>query len=260
MKNIVITGSSKGIGYGLAEYFLANGHNVVISGSSVKSTTKAFNNLQDRYKKQVHMIPCDVTKMNEVQNLCDQTVSAMGHIDIWINNAGVNHPTSPFCHIPDDKIHQTIDVNIKGLINCSKVILNYFIDQKSGALYNMEGLGSDGRIAPGTSIYGSTKRTVRYFTKAIAKELADTNIIIGRLSPGMVTTNLLLGDLENSKDAEKAKKIFNILADNIETVTPYLGERILKNNKKDVLIAWLTTGKIIYRFMTSPFIKRNIIQ
>ena len=73
----------------------------------------------------------------------------------------------------------------------------------------------------------------------------------------MVTTDLLMKDIEKSKNKEKTLKIFSILADRVDVVAPFLGKGILHNTKNDVLIAWLTTPKIIYRFMTSSIIKRN---
>lgn len=64
-------------------------------------------------------------------------------------------------------------------------------------------------------------------------------------------------DIETLENKEEALKIFRILADKVSDVAPYLGQRILKNNKNNALIAWLTTPKIIYRFMTSKIVKRN---
>ena len=121
----------------------------------------------------------------------------------------------------------------------------------------MKGLGSDGRIAPNMAYYGGTKRFLRYYTIALAKENKEQNIIIGRLSPGMVTTELLLKDLDISNADDQTIKLFKILADKVETVTPYLCEGILSNTKNNRLIAWLTTPKILLRFLSAPFSKRN---
>ncbi|TCS84003.1 hypothetical protein [Tepidibacillus fermentans] len=77
----------------------------------------------------------------------------------------------------------------------------------------------------------------------------------------MVLTDFLIGVLEeNPEEVERNKRIFNILADKVETVTPILGERILNNTKQGADINWLTKGKIAWRFISSLFYKRNIIE
>jgi len=102
----------------------------------------------------------------------------------------------------------------------------------------MEGFGSDGMIRDKMTLYGTTKRAVRYFTQSMAKEASTSPVKIGTLSPGMVVTDFLLNSLKsNSKEADKAKEIFNILADHVDTVTPFLCKRILENNKNNAHIA-----------------------
>ena len=89
-------------------------------------------------------------------------------------------------------------------------------------------------------------------------ELEDTSIKMGALSPGMVITDLLMGDYESGSPGwEQVKKIFNILADRVETVTPWLVKRILENEKHGVRLRWLTTGKILWRFMSGRILKRD---
>jgi len=257
MKRIVITGSSRGIGYGLGTYFLEHGNKVCIVGSTGNSTNKAYESLKNQYQGQVYKIACDVTKYEQVVNLSQQAQELMGGIDIWINNAGITQPSMPTHLVSEEDIRRIVDINIHGVINGSKVALDYFYKQKSGSLYNMEGLGSDGRLQAGMAYYGGTKRFLRYYTRSLAKENSESGVLIGRLSPGMVTTDLLLKGLEHSADKENTMKIFSILADKVEDVTPYLGQRILSNTKNNVLIAWLTTPKIIYRFLSAPFVKRH---
>lgn len=124
----------------------------------------------------------------------------------------------------------------------------------------MDGFGSNGRHLDGMSIYGTSKRAVNHFTRALIKETSGTNVKVSHLSPGMVVTDLLIGDYETPEDLERAKRIFNILADKVETVTPWLADQILANNKSGANIAWLTTPKIAMRFMTAPFNKRNVLE
>ncbi len=109
------------------------------------------------------------------------------------------------------------------------------------------------------TLYGTTKSAVRYFTRSLAKEANKTPIIVGTLSPGMVVTDFLMKSITlDSAEAERNKKVFNILADEVDTVTKFLSQRILKNKTNNVHIAWLTKGKVIWRFARSPFAKRGL--
>ena len=83
------------------------------------------------------------------------------------------------------------------------------LDQGYGSLYNMEGLGSDGRRVEGLTLYGSTKYALRYFTDALVEEMRTTPVLVGALSPGMVITDLITGQYEDRpEDWEAAKRIF----------------------------------------------------
>ncbi|MEX1378295.1 MAG: SDR family oxidoreductase [Eubacteriales bacterium] len=255
-KVIVITGSSKGIGHGLAECFLKAGHSVVITGTSQKSVDEAAASFE-KYSGKFIATVCDVTSKESVEALVNTADKAYGRIDIWINNAGITHSSKSIMELEDDEIKKVVDVNLLGMINGSRAAGKYMLAKKSGSIYNMEGLGSDGRIANGSAYYGTTKRALRYFTRCLAKEMEGTGVIVGRLSPGMALTQLLLKDVENSPNKESTLKIFKILADKVEVVTEYLSKEVLKNQKNGAYIAWLTTPKIMYRFMSAPFTKRD---
>ena len=131
--------------------------------------------------------------------------------------------------------------------------------QGSGAIYNMEGMGSDGRMHNGLSSYGTSKYAINYFTRALARELGDDAILIGSLRPGMVVTELLTDHYRERPDEfKRAKRIFNIIADRIEVVAPWLVERMLTNNKSGVVFSFSNRWKIMWRFITDPFIKRDL--
>lgn len=251
---IVITGGTRGIGFAMARRFLSWGHSVVISGTSDKSAEAAIEKFNS---KKVFGCSCLVENYKEVRKLYAFAYEKMGGIDIWINNAGINQPNKLFHELNSDEYKKVIDVDIVGLINGTNVAFSGMLKQGHGYIYNMEGLGSDGRIIPKSIIYGTAKRAVRYFSKAAAKECVNTCVCIGRLSPGMVLTEFLLKDVaEDTSENNQTKKIFNILADEPETVTAYLSKRIIKNTKNNVYIAWLTTPKILFRFLTA-FRRKN---
>ena len=245
--NIVITGGTRGIGFALAKQFLLLNNSVVISGTKTESVELALDKLKS---ERVFGRKCLVENYIEVENLYSFAKQKMGKVDIWINNAGINQPGKIFSEMETNEYQKVIDVDIVGLMNGTNVALNQMQKQGHGFIYNMEGLGSDGRIMPGSIVYGMTKRAVRYFTLGVAKEAKETCVKIGRLSPGMVLTEFLLKGLEeDTPENISTKKIFNILADKPETVTAFLSKKILKNTKDNSYIAWLTTPKIIFRFL-----------
>ena len=186
-KTIVITGSTKGIGFGLAEEFLKRGHNVVVSGRNQAALDEAVSRLS-AYKDRVAGCLCDVTRIEDNQKLFDFAKSRFSRVDIWINNAGLSMSRKMFWEQPVDRMKEVVDANLMGVIYGSQVAIQGMFAQGGGQLYNMEGLGSDGRIADGLSVYGSTKRALNYFTQSLTLELKGKPVQACLLSHGIVVT------------------------------------------------------------------------
>ncbi len=260
MKSVVITGSTRGIGYGLADSFLGLGASVAVSGRRAAAVEDAAAKLAARHGgDRIVGWACDVREYAEVQALWDAAMDRFGSIDIWINNAGIGHPTGPIWEQSTESVRAVIDTNLLGTIYGAIVASRGMLRQGHGALYNMHGAGSDGRRIHGLSLYGSSKRAVGFLTQALVREARDTPLIIGAISPGMVMTELITDQFEDRpEEYQRAKRIFNLIADRVETVTPWLAEQILANQKSGALIAWLTPAKMIRRFLSLPFRKRDI--
>jgi NAD(P)-dependent dehydrogenase (short-subunit alcohol dehydrogenase family) len=263
MKTIVITGSTRGIGLGLAEAFLARGCRVMVSGRQPASVDQVVARLAGSHgEERVAGQPCDVTDYAQVEALWQAAVRVFGPVDIWINNAGIGNLLAPFWEIEPGLLKSVVETNLLGTLYGSRVALRGMLQQGFGALYNMEGYGSRGsRIKPGLTPYGTTKAGLAFLDAALAKELEDKPVIVGSLSPGMVVTDLLLDQRAGDPaDWERSKRAFNILADRVETVMPWLAEQVLANQENGRRIAWLTGLKVIGRFLAAPFRKRNIIE
>jgi NAD(P)-dependent dehydrogenase (short-subunit alcohol dehydrogenase family) len=260
-KTIIITGSTRGIGYGLAEEFLKIGARVVISGRAQSSVDEALYKLSVRYPDEnILGIACDMREFSQVRDLWAGAAAHFGKIDIWINNAGLGTAQTDFWDHPPKQIQDLVDTNITGAMFGAKIALGGFLEQGWGAFYNMEGLGSDGRWVEGLTLYGTSKRALQYLTESLAKEVEGTDVIVGALRPGMVLTDLILKRYEGRKPSEwsDARRIFNILADRVEVITPFLVKEILSNKKNGVVINWLKSGKVLWRFLTAPFSKRDL--
>jgi NAD(P)-dependent dehydrogenase (short-subunit alcohol dehydrogenase family) len=203
--------------------------------------------------------PCDVTVFAQVQALWDAAASRFGRVDIWINNAGITQPQMDFWAHAPGPIEAVVDTNLVGTMYGCKVALQGMMDQGAGAVYNMEGLGSDGRWIEGLTLYATTKYALRYLDQSLAKEVEGSGLIVGAIAPGMLITDLITDQYkERPEDWEDAKRIFNILADRVETVVPWIVEQVLANDKNGARIAWLSRSKIMGRFLTARFRQRDL--
>ncbi len=260
MQNILITGSTRGIGKGLALDFLRMGHRVVVTGRTRAAVDEATRELGAA--GEVLGVTCDVRNRDSVQAAWDAGVARFGRLDMWINNAAVATDRTPLADLPPDQIVATVETNLLGtLYGCQVAIAGMRAQSGGGKVYTFEGFGSDGISRPGLSVYGSTKRAIRYLTASLAKECAGTAVLVGSLSPGIVATDLLLYSSKGNDPAdwERAKRTLNILGDRVETVTPYLARAALENRKQGARIAWLTPGKAALRFATSFVRRRDIL-
>ena len=262
MKNVVITGSTRGIGFSMATEFLRAGCNVTLSGRGEGLGEAAYSALSLFEGKYIY-VPCNVQEKASLQNLWDASFAHWGRIDIWINNAGQNTPYMFAWETDETYTEDIIKTNIIGMIYGSQIAAAEMLKQGYGAIYSMEGLGSNNMIQLKTILYGTTKHALTYFMKGLAKELEGTPLIAGRLSPGMMLTDLITktpdGDQSEVISDEKFKKLFNIMADKPETVAKFFIPRILSNTKNDVQIAWLTNRKVAWRFMTAGWRKDRLI-
>jgi NAD(P)-dependent dehydrogenase (short-subunit alcohol dehydrogenase family) len=259
MDHIVITGGSKGIGKALALEFLKAGCTVSIAGRNRETLDEAVSELTTLSGNMgCKGFVCDVTSVDDLKLLWEQA-AAVNPVNIWINNAGVNHLNHLLHALEPGIISNVIATNIKGTILGSRICIAGMLEQGFGSLFNMEGFGSDGRIMAGMSVYGTSKNATRYFTQSLVKEYAGSKIAIGSISPGMVVTDMLLEPLRIEPEKNrKALKVFHILADPADRVAPWLVRRILDNQKHGVRIARLTKGKIFLRFFASMFKNRKV--
>ena len=262
MKNVVITGSTRGIGLCMAEEFLKAGCSVTVSGRG-KNISGVLNEELSAFKDNYTYTACDVSKAEDVEKLWETSKKKWGSIDIWINNAGQNCPFEYCYNTQSSYVDSLIDTNIKGMIYGSQIAAANMVEAGYGQIWNMEGLGSNGMIQEKTIIYGMSKQALTYFTRALAKELKETGVLAGRLSPGMMLTDFITktpdGDDSPVVKEKSFRFVFNALADRPETVARFFIPKILANKKNNAQIAWLTTPKTIWRFATASFKKDRLI-
>ncbi|MFW2403659.1 MAG: SDR family NAD(P)-dependent oxidoreductase, partial [Gammaproteobacteria bacterium] len=262
MANVVITGSTRGIGFGLAREFLERGHAVMISGRNADTVDAVVREFAAAYPHvTVAGHACDVTSIDSVEALWSAAHARFGAIDYWINNAGRNNRKARLAALDWPEIGDTIDTNLLGVIRGSVVAMRGMQKQGSGWIFNMEGFGSEGMIGLEQVPYGVSKYGVRYVTKALVKEAADSPVKVGFLSPGIVTTEMAVPRAEKRDEFfGKNMKFLNMLADHVETVTPWAVERILAAEKNGAVIRWMGFGRAAGRMAMSLVRKRHVIE
>jgi short-subunit dehydrogenase len=146
----------------------------------------------------------------------------------------------------------------------SQIAAKRMLEQGTGRIFNMEGLGSNNMIQPKTILYGTTKHALTYFSKGLAKELEGTKVGIGRLSPGMMLTDFILKTPDGEESPVISDKsfrfVFNALGDRPETVARFFVGRMLKGTKNDAHIVWLSNAGSMWRFLKAPFTKRDLFK
>ncbi|WCJ19149.1 NYC1-like [Euphorbia peplus] len=222
--NVLITGSSKGIGYALAKEFLKAGDNIVICSRSSERVEAAVQSLKEEFGDQhVWGTKCDVREGEDVKNLVRFAQENLKYIDLWINNAGSNaYSYKPLAEASDEDLLEVVTTNTLGLMICCREAIIMMSNQpRGGHIFNIDGAGSDGRPTPRFAAYGATKRSVVHLTKSLQAELQMQdvkNVVVHNLSPGMVTTDLLM----SGATTKQAKFFINVLAEPAEVVAEYL--------------------------------------
>jgi NAD(P)-dependent dehydrogenase (short-subunit alcohol dehydrogenase family) len=256
---VVITGSARGIGLGLAAEFLRRGCRVMISDMRQDAIDSAVLSLSgaDRCAGQV----CDVTDIEQLRRLWQSCCERFGRVDIWINNAGVGSDQTDIVATDAQLLSRVMDVNIGGVVFGSQVAMQGMRTQASGgAIYNTAGFGSNGFWRRGMTIYGTSKRAVAYFSKGLAREAVGSKVIVGWLNPGMVVTPLVIEEAQimTAQQWAAGRKVFNMWGETIETTAQQLVPRILNNKRSGVNLHLLPGWKMAWKALRFVFVRRDL--
>ena len=187
-RTTIITGAGRGIGRALALEFSAQGANVVCCARTI-SEIKETGELIRKKNRRALVVPTDVTRKEEVNNMVDQTLREFGQIDVLLNNAGSFLSVGSVWEIEPELWWNDVAINLRGPMLCTKAVLPHMMSKDEGIIININGGGID-RPFPGGTAYGCSKAALMRFTDTLAEELEEdgSSVLCMGMFPGLVRT------------------------------------------------------------------------
>lgn len=262
-KRIVLLGGTRGFGFELAREFVSLGADIVITGRHLADAEEAARKITHTSTSgsRVFGREADIEYYPSLASLHSEACALLGSIDILIVNAGISQPPAKAWEADVADIDRVLSTDLRGPMYAVRAFMPAMISAGQGSIWFIEGLGSNGMIVDRFSLYGTSKRGLAYYWRALAKEARGTGVTVCALSPGMMITDFLMGNLDREDAAKRDEtiKLYNILADRPESVARFAAPRILANARSGRLIQWLTTPKVAFRFLSAPFSRRDVV-
>jgi len=189
-KIAIVTGASRGIGKAIASTAASLGINLAIAARQEGPLNDTAQELEKKYKVKVLPVMCDVTRLEDLENLVNRAKKEFGAIDILINNAGVSSQY-PFEKQPIEDFERLAHTNYLGYVRLIRLVINEMITRKSGAIINMvSGSTLCDPLPRNFIVYSSLKVGLRAFSKGLFWELRDHGIKVTSILPGVTDTDL----------------------------------------------------------------------
>ncbi|MDX2049101.1 MAG: SDR family oxidoreductase [Chitinophagaceae bacterium] len=189
MSYALVTGSAKGIGRGIAEELSKRNYNLLLIDMDEKGLNTTANDLQNRYKVTVQILPIDLSSTGAVGKIKAWSQPHHGQLQVVVNNAGFGL-NGPFNELPLAEQLNIIDVNIKALVEMSHTFIPVLNKQQKGYLMNL-GSNAGYQAVPYLCIYAASKAFIVSFTRGIRYELRNSNVSVTCLTPGSTTSNFM---------------------------------------------------------------------
>ncbi|WP_077618701.1 SDR family NAD(P)-dependent oxidoreductase [Bacillus sinesaloumensis] len=239
-KTIVITGASSGIGEKIAYLVAEQGATPVLLARSHDQLERIAKNIEEKYKIDCLFYKLDVRDTENVKGVFEDILHKVNTVDVLVNNAGFG----VFANVVDANIEQMkamFEVNVFGLISCTKMVLPAMMKQNSGHIINIA--SQAGKIAtPKSSVYSATKHAVLGFTNSLRMELASTDIRVTAVNPGPIRTRFF--DIAD-ESGTYAKNVNKFMLDP-DVVAAKIVQAMFTSKRELNLPGWMNAGSVFY--------------
>jgi 2-dehydro-3-deoxy-L-rhamnonate dehydrogenase (NAD+) len=222
-RNAIVTGAARGIGYAICERLLGSGAAVSmwdLDGAAVRSAGQALAGLGKVAIEQV-----DVSNVDSVARATQSTAQRFGSVEILVNNAGIGGPIAPIWEYDLAAFRQVFDVNVVGVFLCCKAVVPLMRKQNYGRIVNIASIaGKNG--TPHFAAYGASKAAVIALTKALGRELADTEVLVNAVCPSVADTDII-----KVHTPEKVKELVQLVPKG----------RFVRTDEIAAMVAWLSS-------------------
>jgi 3-oxoacyl-[acyl-carrier protein] reductase len=189
-RNVIVTGGSRGLGAGIVQMFLGNGDRVATCSRSPSERTDGWGKdatIAGRFSYGA----VDVADRASCDAFVHDVVERFGGVDVLVNNAGLARD-GVLGVFPDGDVDAVVDLNLKGTIQMTKLVVRRMLQQGAGRIINISSIvGISGYR--GLSVYGATKAAIDGFTRAMARELGSRGITVNSIAPGYLRTEMTHG-------------------------------------------------------------------
>lgn len=202
-KVAIVTGAAQGIGEAIARKFSSEGAAVVLADINIERAQQVADDLRKRGFSAIAM-RTNVAERREVQDMVEAIVEKFSRLDVLVNNAGVVRYAS-LLEMTEEDWDLVVDVNLKGVFNCTQAVLPHMITRRYGKIINIAsiaGLGYHGRGA--LAGYAASKAGVIELTKVTAREVGRYGINVNCICPGLIVTPLTYASFKTLEEAERS--------------------------------------------------------
>jgi len=208
-KTAIVTGAAMGNGSGAAMTLAKEGARVILTDVQNRVFETADELRKKGYETTAYLM--DVSKADEVKDVVNSVIGEFGKIDILVNNAGIIQ-LAKFVDMKDEIRDRHWNINVNGVWNCSKAVVPYMIRQKYGKIVNISSVTGPMVADAGGTAYAASKAAIWGFTKALAIELAESNITVNAVCPGYILTPMAKQVAEESDESNPESVLGNLAA------------------------------------------------